>query len=80
MSSSSQEVSRKQWLIRAVGVTVVLWLGGWGSIFAQTDAEHETERTLRDLKIDVMAPEPNVAKPEVYMECSRKTGPVLMRE
>jgi len=50
----------------ALAVAVVLWLGGRGSTFAQSDAEHETERTLRDLKIDVMAPEPNVAISKVH--------------
>ena len=66
MNSSCPKVRRSQWLIRAVGVTVVLWFGVWGNIFAQTDTEYKTERTLQDLKIDVMTPEPNVAMPEVY--------------
>jgi len=66
MSRSSQEVSRSQWLIVTLAIAVALWFGGRGSIFAQSDAEHETERTLRDLKIDVMAPEPNVATSEVH--------------
>jgi general secretion pathway protein D len=43
----------------------VLWIGGWGTIFAQTDTELEAERTLRELKIN-MAAEPNVAVPDVY--------------
>jgi Flp pilus assembly secretin CpaC len=48
-----------------VGVVVVLWVGGWGSLSAQTDTENEAERTLRDLKINV-TDDPNVAIPEIY--------------
>ncbi|HJX09519.1 MAG TPA: hypothetical protein VJ733_03355 [Candidatus Binatia bacterium] len=44
----------------------MLWTGGWGIIRAQTDTELEAEQTLRDLQIDVMAPEPNIAWPDVY--------------
>jgi len=64
MSGNSQNVDRVRGLI--VAVAILLWTGGWGSIFAQTDTELEAERTLRDLQIDVMAPEPNVAWPEAY--------------
>ncbi|MHC4425975.1 MAG: type II secretion system protein GspD [Planctomycetota bacterium] len=64
MSSSSQK-GRIQWLFGAVGVVVVLWVGGWGSLSAQTDTENEAERTLRDLKINV-TDDPNVAIPEIY--------------
>jgi type II secretory pathway component GspD/PulD (secretin) len=49
----------------AGAVIVLLWIGGWGGIFAQTDTEHEAEQTLGDLKID-LTPEPNVAVPEIY--------------
>jgi len=67
MSNSRQKVGYSQWPIVAVAVIVVLWIGEWGSISAQTDTEHEAERTLRDLKIDV-TPDPNVAVawPEMY--------------
>jgi len=55
----------------AVGVLIVLhWIGGWGSISAQTDTEKEAERTLRDLKINV-ATEPNVPIPDLYREPPR---------
>jgi len=51
----------------ATTVLVVHWIGGWGSISAQTDTENEAEKTLRDLKINpVMAPDPNVPIPEAY--------------
>jgi len=43
----------------------MLLIGGRGNIFAQTDTEHEAERTLRDLKIDI-TPDPNTAMPEIY--------------
>ena len=65
MSKSSQKNGRSRWLIVAVAVAVVLWIGEWGSISAQTDTENEAERTLRDLKINV-APDPNVPLPEAY--------------
>lgn len=66
MIGSSQNIGRVRGLI--VAVAVLLWTGGWGNIFAQTDTELEAERTLRDLQIDVMAPEPNVPWPEHYTQ------------
>jgi hypothetical protein len=66
MSGSSQNIGRVRGLI--VAVAVLLWTGGWGNIFAQTDTELEAERTLRDLQIDVMAPEPNVPWPDHYSQ------------
>ena len=65
MSDSSQKIGRNQWLIVAVAAVVLHWIGGWGGISAQTDTEHEAERTLRDLKINI-APDPNVPIPETY--------------
>ena len=67
MSQRRQKVRGGRWLIAAVAVIVMLGIGGWGSIFAQTDTEHEAEKTIRDLKIDLTAaPEPNVPMPEIY--------------
>jgi len=66
MSGSSQNVGRVRGLI--VAVAVLLWTGGWGSIFAQTDTELEAEQVLRDLQIDVMTPEPNVPWPDPYTQ------------
>ena len=43
----------------------MVYYGGGGSIFAQTDTEHEAEDTLKDLKIDT-TPDPNAAVPEFY--------------
>lgn len=74
MKSSSQIIGRSPWLIGVVCVGVVLWVGGWGSIFAQTDTEREAEGTLRDLKIN-MVPGPNIPMPEVY-----KTPPKIVEQ
>jgi Flp pilus assembly secretin CpaC len=74
MSKSSRKIGRSQWLIVAVAAIVVHWIGGWGSISAQTDTEREAERTLRELKIS-MAPEPNVPIPEPY-----KTPPKIFEQ
>ncbi len=65
MSDSSQKICRSRWLIVALAAVVLHWIGGWGSISAQTDTENEAERTLRDLKINVI-PDPNVPIPESY--------------
>ena len=65
MSNIRQKISRTQWLIVAVAGVVVNCIGGWGTIFAQTNIENEAEKTLKDLQIDV-TPEPNILIPEVY--------------
>ncbi len=65
MSKNSRKIGHSQWLIVAVAVLLVPWIGEWGSIFAQTDTENEAERTLRDLKIN-MTIDPNVPMPEIY--------------
>jgi len=72
MSSSSQKLGRSQRLILVVAAAVELWVGGWGSISAQTDTEREAEKALRDLKIDPR-PEPNIPMPEIY-----KTPPEIV--
>jgi type II secretory pathway component GspD/PulD (secretin) len=74
MSNSRQQVSCRQWLIAAVAIFFVLLIGGRGNIFAQTDTEHEAERTLRDLKIDI-TPDPNLDVPEIY-----KTPPKIIKQ
>jgi len=65
MSNSRQKVGCGQWPIVAGTVIVVLCIGGWSSISAQTNTEHEAEQTLSNLKIDI-TPDPNVAVPEMY--------------
>ena len=65
MNKSSRKIGRSQWLMVALAAVVLHWIGGWGDISAQTDTENEAERTLRDLKINVI-PDPNVPIPEAY--------------
>jgi len=66
MTSSDQNVSRSRWLIAVVTVGVVIWVGGYCSLFAQTNTEHNAEKALSDLQIDVTAAEPNIPIPEIY--------------
>ena len=74
MSNRRQQIRYGQWPIVAVAVIVVLWIGGRGSISAQTDTEHEAEQTLRDLKIDV-TPDPNIAVPGM-----NKVPPIIVKQ
>jgi type II secretory pathway component GspD/PulD (secretin) len=74
MSQRRQKVSYGRWPIAAVATIVMLGIGGWGSIFAQTDTEHEAEQTLNDLQID-LTPDPNVDMPEMY-----KLPPVIVKQ
>ncbi len=69
----SIEKGRSRWLIGVLGVVVVLWIGKWGDVSAQTDVEHEAEATLNSLQIN-LAGDPNVALPEAY------TAPPKIRE
>ncbi|OHB84538.1 MAG: hypothetical protein A2Z38_07175 [Planctomycetes bacterium RBG_19FT_COMBO_48_8] len=64
-SGGNQKEVRDHWLIVVVAAAILIWMGEWGSISAQTDTENEAERTLRDLKINI-GPDPNVPIPEVY--------------
>lgn len=66
MTSSDQNVSRSRWLIAVVAVGIVLCTGGYRDLSAQTDTEHNAEKVLSDLKIDVTAAEPNIPIPEIY--------------
>jgi type II secretory pathway component GspD/PulD (secretin) len=65
MSNRRQKVHNGRWLAIGRVIIVVLWIGGWSGIFAQTDTEHEAEQTIRDLEID-LTPEPNIPMPEIY--------------
>ncbi|UCD00249.1 MAG: hypothetical protein JSW66_10270 [Phycisphaerales bacterium] len=64
MNKSSRTTGRNRRVI--VAAAAMLWTGGWGNIFAQTDTELEAERALRELRINTQAPEPNVPTPDVY--------------
>lgn len=66
MSKSSLKIGRSQWLIIAMAAVIIHWTGGLENISAQTDKEKEAEQTLRNLKISVFSPEPNVPIPEPY--------------
>jgi len=60
-----------------VAIIVVLGIGRWGSIFAQTDKEREAERTLEDIKVDITGEpnEPNVPVPGIY-----KSPPKIVKQ
>ncbi|MBL7185718.1 MAG: hypothetical protein ISS70_05280 [Phycisphaerae bacterium] len=62
---SSIEKGRSRWLIGVLAVAVVLCIGKWGSVSAQTDTEEEAQATLNSLRIN-LTEDPNVALPEVY--------------
>jgi len=66
MTSNGQNVSRNRWLIAVVAVGIVLCTGGYRDLSAQTDSEHNAEKALSDLQIDVTAAEPNIPIPEIY--------------
>jgi len=59
-------VSRSRWLIPAVTVGIIVFAGGVCSLSAQTKTEHNAEKALSDLQIDVTATEPNIPIPEIY--------------
>ncbi|MCH8120280.1 MAG: hypothetical protein IIC00_11195 [Planctomycetes bacterium] len=75
MTSSGQNVSRSRWLIPAVTVGIVIWVGGYCNLFAQTKTEHNAEKALSDLQIDVTVVEPNIPIPEIY-----KTPPKILEQ
>lgn len=62
---NSIEKGRRWWLVGVLGVAVVLWIGRWGDVFAQTDTEHEAEATLNNLRINLIQ-DLNVAMPEAH--------------
>jgi len=66
MTGSSQKFSRSKWLTGAVVVVVMVLVGGSRDLSAQTNTEHNAEKALSDLKIDVTATEPNIPIPEIY--------------
>jgi type II secretory pathway component GspD/PulD (secretin) len=68
MNNRNQKVHNGLWHIMAVAIIIMLGIGRWGSIFAQTDKEHEAEQTLKDIKINITGEprEPNVPVPTIY--------------
>lgn len=73
MTSSGQNVSRSRWLITALTVGLMIWVGGYCSLFAQTNTEHNAEKALSDLQIDTTVNDPNIPIPEIY-----KTPPKIV--
>ena len=65
MRTKGLETSHGIWLTAVLGIALVLWIGGWGNLSAQTDTEHEAEATLNSLQID-LAGEPNIPPPKAY--------------
>ncbi|MHC4534049.1 MAG: type II secretion system protein GspD [Planctomycetota bacterium] len=66
MTSSGQNGSRSRWLITALTVGLVICVGGYCTLFAQTNTEHNAEKALRELQIDTTVEEPNIPIPEIY--------------
>ena len=73
MTSSGQNVSRSRWLITALTVGFVVWVGGYCTLFAQTNTEHNAEKAIKDLQIDTTLTDPNIPIPEIY-----KTPPKIV--
>jgi flagellar biosynthesis GTPase FlhF len=66
MISSGQNISRSRWLITALTVGFVICVGGYCTLFAQTNTEHNAEKAIKDLQIDTTIDEPNIPIPEIY--------------
>ncbi len=64
MGIANRETSHNMWLMGVLGVALVPWVIGGGSLSAQTDAEHEAEATLNNLQIDVES-DPNTSSPQL---------------
>ena len=66
MTSSGQNDSCSRWLITALTVGLVICVGGYCTLFAQTNTEHNAEKALSDLRIDTTVDDPNIPIPEIY--------------
>ena len=66
MSSSSQKISRSQWLIGAMVLSFLLWAGGCWDVLSERAVDLEARSILRDLGRVETEPEPNVPMPEFY--------------
>jgi len=66
MTISGRNVSRSRWLITALTVGLVICVGGYCNLFAQTNTEHNAEKALSDLQIDTTVKDPNIPIPEIY--------------
>jgi len=66
MKSTSQNVNSSRWLLTALTVGLVIWVGGYCTLFAQTNTEHNAEKAIKDLQIDTSLTDPNIPIPEIY--------------
>jgi len=74
MHIKGRETSHGIWLTGVLGVALVLWIGGWGSLSAQTDTEQEAEATLNKLQIDV------TGAPDVEAPQARRSPPRIFQQ
>ncbi len=66
MTSSGQNISRSRWLIVSLTVGLMIWVGGYCTLFAQTNTEHNAEKAIQELQIDTSLSDPNIPIPEIY--------------
>ena len=66
MTSNCQNVSRSRRFFTYLTVGLIIWVGGYCSLFAQTNTEHNAEKAIRDLQIDTSLNDPNIPIPEIY--------------
>jgi len=66
MTDVSQKVYRSRWLTLSVAIVVMLLVGGYKRLSAQTDVEQKAKKVLSDLQIDVTTSEPNIPLAEIY--------------
>jgi len=66
MTNSGQNVSRSRCVFTYLTVGLMIWVGGYCSLYAQTNTEHNAEKALADLKIDTALNDPNIPIPEIY--------------
>jgi hypothetical protein len=66
MTSSGQNISRSRWLITPLTVGLMVWVGGYCSLFAQTNTEHNAEKAISELQINTSIDDPNIPIPEIY--------------
>lgn len=62
MSITDRKTGHAAWLNGFLGIALVLWIGGWRHLCAQTDTEYEAKSILDELRIDV-AEDPNIPTP-----------------
>jgi type II secretory pathway component GspD/PulD (secretin) len=65
MAGKSQKMFHSQWFMGTVVLAVVLWIGGYVYLPAQTSTENEAKETLLKLQTQDVS-EPNIPMPEVY--------------